>query len=182
MKVPPAAGPLGEAQRWAEAFRFQNDCVEGGRIATAPKNEAALFLGKTDGHTNPRWGLGHIFGSASAMLPAAAPGRNAVPAGLGCPSLQLGINTGNDTRLLLEGSLGQPQGADSLPEPSPMGLRAAWLTNLVCSWQSCCKEEGNPRGSDRLILPLLLDLNDPRRGSACLTLQPCRCRDASHRV
>lgn len=49
---------------------------------------------------------GHLFGSALAMLPAAAPGGNAVPAGLGCPSLQLGINRGNDTRLLLGGFAG----------------------------------------------------------------------------
>lgn len=45
--------PSGEARRWAEAFQFQNDCVEGGRIEMSPKNKAALSLGKTDGHTDP---------------------------------------------------------------------------------------------------------------------------------
>lgn len=79
--------PSDEARRWAEAFQFQNDCVEGGRIETSPKNKAALSLGKTDGHTDPLWGPDQLFCLVSATPLAAAKGRKMLlPRGWAAPS------------------------------------------------------------------------------------------------
>ena len=115
--------PSGEARRWAEAFRFQNDCVEGGRIETSPKNEAALALGKTDGHTDPLRGPDHLFCSVSAMLPAAAEGRNTLyPRGWAAPRHSWALIREMMLVCCWRVCWRQPDVADGWPEPIPVAL------------------------------------------------------------
>lgn len=69
------------------------------------------------------------------------------------------------------GSLGQPQGAAGSPQPI---LVASGLRGLQTWFAPGCpaakRRESQGCQNNRFILPLLLGLNDPRRGSAHLTL------------
>lgn len=75
-----------------------------------PKPEAALALGKRDGHTVPVQGSDHLCAWCWECC-SQQPGEElTVPTGLGCPVLQLGIGTGNDACLALEGLMGAARG------------------------------------------------------------------------
>lgn len=112
--------PTGEAWRWVEAFRFQNDCVEGGRIEMSPKNKAALSLGKTDGHTEPSRAQNTFCAHCPATPLAAAEGRNTLfPWDWAVPSCSWTLIGEMMLVCCWRVCWGQPQVADGWPEPIP---------------------------------------------------------------